>query len=103
MCCMMFGSFDDCVGESKIISIVCSRAHFSVQLITICAVVKSKCAVEKGNICTKKCRDSVQSDELCANYPVLCSCTSCLKYALVCRRLFKKSRCCKKGIIIVSL
>jgi len=34
------------------------RAYFSAQLITICAVVKSKCAVEKGNVCTQKCRDS---------------------------------------------
>jgi len=24
-----------------------------VQLITICAIVKSKCAIEKGNVCTK--------------------------------------------------
>jgi len=31
-----------------------TRAYFSMQLITICAVVKSKSAVEKGNVCTKK-------------------------------------------------
>ena len=28
------------------------RAYISVQLITICAVCKSKCAVEAGNVCT---------------------------------------------------
>jgi len=47
-------------------------------LITIYAVVKLKCAVEKGNVCTKKCRDSGQNDDLCADYQVQCSCKSCL-------------------------
>ena len=37
-----------------------ARAYISVQLITICAVVKSKCTIEKGNVCTKKLRDSGQ-------------------------------------------
>ena len=41
-------------------------AYFSLQLITICAVVKSKCGVEKGYRSTKKCRDYDQND-LCAN------------------------------------
>jgi len=31
-----------------------------VQLITISAIVKSKCTIEKGNVCTKMCRDSVK-------------------------------------------
>jgi len=31
-----------------------SRAYFNVQLITICTVVKLKCAVEKGNFCSCK-------------------------------------------------
>jgi len=53
-----------------------------VQLITICAVVKTKCAVEKGNVCPKKCRDSGQNDDLRADYQVLCSCKPCLKYTL---------------------
>ena len=53
-----------------------ARACFSVQLITICAVVKWKYAVEKSNVCTKKCRDSGQIDDLCAD------CKSCLKHAL---------------------
>jgi len=39
-------------------------AYFSVQLIAICAVVKSKCALENGTVCTKKCRDSGQNDDL---------------------------------------
>ena len=43
-----------------------------------CAVVESKCAVEKGNACTKKCRDSGQIDDLCADYQVLCGYKSCL-------------------------
>jgi len=54
--------------------------NISVQLITICAVVKSKRAVEKGNVCTKKCRDSGQNDDLCADYLVLCNCKFCLKF-----------------------
>jgi len=33
-------------------------------LITLCAGVKYKCAVEKGNVYTKKCRDSYQNDDL---------------------------------------
>jgi len=60
-----------------------STAYFSVQLITICAVVKSKCAAEKGNMCIKKFRNSIQTDDLCADFQVLRSCNSCLKYALV--------------------
>src|SRR6218665_3667640 len=56
---------------------MCSRS-------TIWAVVKSKCAVEKGNVCIKKCRDSDQNDDLCTDYQVLCRlCKSCLKYALI--------------------
>ena len=51
------------------------RAYFSVQLITICTdFVKSKCAVEKGNVCTKKCRDSGQNDDLRADCQVLPNC-----------------------------
>src|SRR6218665_819788 len=34
--------------------VVLSRAYFNVQLITICAVVKLKCAVVKGNLCSCK-------------------------------------------------
>jgi len=52
-------------------------AYFSVQLITICAVVKSRCAVEKGDVralCIKKCRESGQNYDLCADYQVLCNC-----------------------------
>jgi len=48
--------------------------YISVQFITICTVVKSKCAIEKCNVCAKKCRDSAQYDDLCADYRVLCSC-----------------------------
>jgi len=33
-----------------------------VQLIKIGAVVQSKCAVERGNVSTKKCRYSGQND-----------------------------------------
>jgi len=62
------------------LNVSAGRAHFSVQLITISAVVTSKCAVERGDVCTKKCRDSNQN--LCADYQVLYSCKSCLKYAL---------------------
>jgi len=29
-------------------------------LIRICAIVKSNCAVEKGQVCITKCRDSGQ-------------------------------------------
>jgi len=54
-----------------------------VQLITICAVVKSKCAVETGNVCTKKCRDSGQNYDLCADHQLLCNCKSCLEYVLL--------------------
>jgi len=42
-------------------------AYYSLQLITICAVVKSKGAVEKGNVCTKKSRDSGQNNYLFAD------------------------------------
>ena len=59
-----------------------SRAYFSMQLIPICAVVKSRSVQLKKYVCTKKCRDSGQNDDLCAAYQVLCSCKSCLKYAL---------------------
>ena len=42
------------------------RAYLSVQLITNCAdLVKSNCAVEKGNMCIKKCRDQ---NDLCADF-----------------------------------
>ena len=44
---------------------------------------KNQCAVEKGKVCAKKCRDSGQNGDLCAGYQVLCSCESCLKYALL--------------------
>ena len=37
----------------KLLYIIKSRSHFRVRLITICAVVKSKCAVEKDDVCTK--------------------------------------------------
>jgi len=40
-----------------------------MQLITICAVVKSKCAVEKGNVSIEKCRYSGQNDDICAVSP----------------------------------
>src|SRR6218665_3651934 len=67
------------------------RAYFSVQLITICAVVKSKCAVyyvELLHCQLVECQ-------------VLCSCKSCLKYAL-------KSTCCcvnthKQFVLTISL
>lgn len=50
-----------------------SRAYFSVQLlITMCAVVKSECAVEKGNVCNNKGRYSGQNDDLFSGYQVLC-------------------------------
>jgi len=39
-----------------------SMSVFSVQLITICAVVKSKFAVDKCNVCTKKRRNSYHND-----------------------------------------
>jgi len=42
-----------------------------VQLITICAAVKSKCAVQKGNMCTKKCRDAGKNEGLSADYLVI--------------------------------
>ena len=73
------------------------RASFSVQLITICAVVNLKCAVEEV-VCvwTKKCKDSGQIDDLCADYQVLCSCKSFLKYAL---QLWKL----KKGVSFLSI
>ena len=41
--------------------------NFSVQLITVYALVKSKSAVEKGSMCNKKCKDYVQTDDLCAD------------------------------------
>ena len=71
-------------GTCKICTLIVPgrRAYFTVQLITICAAVKWKCAVEKGNVCSKKCRDSDQTVELCTDFQVLCSCKSCLKYAL---------------------
>jgi len=37
-------------------------------LITICTDVKSKFAVEKGNMGNMKCRDSGQNDDLCDEY-----------------------------------
>jgi len=52
------------------------------QSIFQCTVLKSKFVVEKGNVCCKK-GDSGQNYDLCANYQVLCSCKSCLKYALM--------------------
>ena len=58
-------------------------AYLSVQLTTICAVIKSKCAAEKDNVCTKKCRDSGQNYDLRVNYPDLCSWKYCLKYTLL--------------------
>ena len=47
--------------------LVTAEHNFSVPLITICAVVKSKGAVVNGNVCTEKCRDSGQNDDLCAD------------------------------------
>src|SRR6218665_699428 len=63
----------------------CSHvAHFLLLgSLTICAVVKSKCAVEKDNGCTKKCKDSGKNGDLCADYLVLCSCKSCFKEVLI--------------------
>jgi len=49
------------------------RAYFSVQLLTICEVVKSKCAELNVQLLHRQL----------ANYQVLCSCKSCLKYALI--------------------
>jgi len=67
-----------------IIQFIQGRAYFSVLFITICAVVKSKCAVEQGDVCTKKCWNSGKVyDMLCADYQLLCSGKSCLKYALI--------------------
>jgi len=37
-----------------------------VQLITICAVVKLKCAVDKGKVRPMNCRDSGENDDSCA-------------------------------------
>src|SRR6218665_65846 len=48
----------------------------SLRFITMCAVVKLKNAVEKGNVCNKKCRDSGQNYDLCAVNQVLFSCQS---------------------------
>jgi len=53
------------------------------QLITMCAVAESKCAVENDNVYTKKCRDPGLNDDLCADYQVSFSCKSCLKCALL--------------------
>jgi len=36
----------------------------------------------KGNVYTKKCRDSGKNNDLRTGYQVLRSCKSCLKYAL---------------------
>ena len=58
------------------------KSYISVRLITICAVVKSKCTVEQDKVWSKKCRDSGQNDDLCADHQVLCGSKSCLKYAL---------------------
>jgi len=66
------------------------RDYFSMQLITIFAVVKSKCAVEKGNVCTKKRRYSGQNYDLCADNQILCSYKSCSKYALVYRHTLRE-------------
>lgn len=46
------------------------------------AGVKSKCAAEKSNVCGKMRRDSGQNGDLCADYQVLGSFKSCLKYTL---------------------
>jgi len=48
-------------------------AYFTVQLITIGPVVKSKCAVEWCNICTKKARKSCQTGDLWTDYQLLCT------------------------------
>src|SRR6218665_341652 len=78
--------------KKQLMKVVCSivkhRAYFSVD--HICTVVKLKCAVEKGNVCTKKCRDSGHK----ANYQVLCSCKSCLKYSLVEHIKSRVKHCC---------
>jgi len=42
-------------------------SYIGVQLIAICAVVESKCAIEKSNACTKKYINSGQTDDLCAD------------------------------------
>ena len=68
-----------CVTHLSVLLVYLHRSYFSVQLITICAVVKSKCAAEKGNVRTEKCCVSGQNDELCADYQDLCSCKSCWK------------------------
>ena len=47
---------------------VVGRAYFRVQLTSICAVVKLKCAVEKGNV---SLRDSGKNDDLCADCAVV--------------------------------
>jgi len=48
--------------------LVSDSGHILVcMLITICAVVISKCAVEKGNVCTKMCRYSGQNDDFCSD------------------------------------
>jgi len=52
-------------------------------VITIFAIEKSKLAVEKSNVCAEKYRDSDKSNDLCADYQLLCSGKSCLKYACI--------------------
>ena len=44
-----------------------------MQLFAICSVAKSKCAVEKGPACTKKCRDPSKNDDFCAENQVFCA------------------------------
>jgi|SRR6218665_1136491 len=72
--------------------ILVSRVYIIEQWITICVVVKSKFAIEKGNEYTKKCRDSGQNDDLYADNQALCSCKSCLKYDLLLRVTFWRNQ-----------
>ena len=58
------------------------RAYFSVQLIKISAVVKSKCAAEKVIWDLRSADILFKNSDLCADYQVLCSCKSSLKYAM---------------------
>ena len=45
--------------------------HILVCSGSICVIIKPKCAAEKGSVRAKKCRDSGQNDDLCADYQVL--------------------------------